>query len=322
MMHSAVINEDNKNSFDLLQTDPVITVLAVEDDQIAMAFLEAQIGALGHSIIRATNGREALDILENKDSHVDVVLMDRLMPEMDGIETLKHMQNNLKLRHIPVIMVSAADSTHEIKEGLDAGVFYYLTKPVSEDMLSSVLSAAIREVKQANILAEELGCHRNCFNLMQTVKFHFSTLHEARSLAAFMANCFPEPQRVLTGLGELLINAIEHGNLGVGYDRKTELIEKGIWENEIQRLQKQPKHHGKIAEATIAHKDGGVYVVIQDQGDGFEWKKYMRIDPARAGHSHGRGIAQARSMSFDKLTYNPKGNQVVAFVNSDKRLQW
>ena len=121
-------------------------------------------------------------------------------------------------------------------------------------MLRSVLSAAVREAQQTKTLAEELGKHRASFDLIQTCKFTFRTLAEAESLAAFMANCFPEPERVLPGLGELLVNAIEHGNLGIGYEKKTELVELGIWRSEIERMQNLPENIMKYAFATIAHK--------------------------------------------------------------------
>ena len=83
-----------------------------------------------------------------------------------------------------------------------------------------------------------------------------------------------------------------------------------------------PEHSEKIAVATIAHKPDGTYVVIEDEGQGFDWTKYMKIDPARAGDNHGRGIAQANTTSFDKLTYNDKGNKAVAFVGKEKQLEW
>ena len=221
-----------------------------------------------------------------------------------------------------MIMVTGADTVDDMKEGLDAGVFYYLTKPVNEYMLRSVLSAAVREAQQKKTLAEELSHHRTSFHLIKTAKFKFQTLEEARSLCAFIANCFPEPERVLSGLGELLINAIEHGILDIGYDRKTTLIDRGTWESEIIRMQNLPENKGKFCNATILHKDEGTYVVIEDPGHGFEWKKFINIDPARAGDNHGRGIAQAKTMSFDKLTFNEKGNQVVAFVGLNKQLDW
>ncbi len=321
MENAEKVYDDNIN-YSLLDREDPISVLAVEDDPLSMSFLESQITELGHSIIPATNGQEALNALDLHRQNIDVVLMDREMPVMDGLTAVKRMKASPQLRNIPVIMVTGADSTQEMQEGLDAGVFYYLTKPVDESMLRSVLSAAVREAQQARTLAEELGKHRTSFNLIDTCKFKYRTLADAESLSAFIANCFPEPERVLPGLAELLINAIEHGNLGLGYERKTALIESGTWRGEIERMLNLPQHEDKYAFATIAHKDGGTYVVIEDQGSGFEWREYMKIDPARAGDNHGRGIAQANTVSFDKLSYNDTGNKAVAFVGTDKHLEW
>lgn len=313
---------DHTVDYSLLEKEKPINVLAVEDDMLAMEFLKAQIVGLGHNIFTASDGREALEMLAAKKDIINVVVMDRRMPGVDGLTAVKNMKDNPALRNIPVIMVTGADSRDEMKEGLDAGVFYYLTKPVEEDVLRSVLSAAVREVQQAKTLAEELGKHRTSFNLIDTAKFNFQTLAEAKSLAAFIANCFPDAERVISGLGEILINAVEHGNLGIGYERKTELVEQGTWSSEIDRMQKQPENAHKFARATVAHKPDGTYVVIEDEGEGFAWRKYMQIDPARSGDNHGRGIAQANSMSFDKLTYNEKGNQAIAFVGKNKQLEW
>lgn len=313
---------DHKIEYSLLDRDDIINVLAVEDDALSMSFLEAQIRELGHEMLFAKNGQEALALLETHHAGIDVVLMDREMPIMDGLTAVKRMKNNPVLRNIPVVMVTGADSIDEMKQGLDAGVFYYLTKPVGEDMLRSVLSAAVREAKQTKTLALELGKHKTSFHLIETAKFKFQTLAQAESLAAFIANCFPDPQRALPGLGELLINAVEHGNLGIGYERKTQLVQDGTWRAEVNRLQSLPQHAHKFAAATIAHKHDGTYVIVDDQGDGFDWKKFMQIDPARAGDNHGRGIAQANIMSFDRLTYNEAGNQAVAFSGQKTQLEW
>jgi CheY-like chemotaxis protein len=307
---------------ELLQKERPINILAVEDDPFSMNFLKAQITELGHHIIMAADGSKALDILRSQAADIDVVLMDREMPVMDGLTTVRHMKQDNNLRNIPVVMVTSADTMKEMQEGLEAGVFYYLTKPVKEEMLRSVLSAALREAQQSKTLREELGKHKSSFRLIETCRFQFRTLDEAESLSAFMANCFADPVRVLPGLGELLINAVEHGNLGIGYEKKSELVNDGTWRAEVERMEKFPEFQNKMAEATISHKPDGTYVVITDQGTGFDWKRFMQIDPARAGDNHGRGIAQARAVSFDKLVYNEKGNQVVGFVGNERRLQW
>jgi two-component system, cell cycle response regulator len=293
-----------------------INVLAVEDNRIAMGFLEAQIKALHHAMIPARDGNEALAILAQCKDSIDVVLMDREMPVMDGLTAVRRMKENPELRNIPVIMVTGADTVQEMQEGLDAGVFYYLTKPVQVEMLRTVMGAAVREARQWRTLARELGKNRTSFTLIENCKLNFRTLSEAESLAAFIANCFPDRGRVLMGIGELLINAVEHGILGIEYDEKTHLISSNTWLTEIEQRQQLPEYIEKAATATIVRNSEGTYVTIDDFGKGFDWKNYLQMDPARTSDNHGRGIAQARIISFDTLTYNDIGNQVTAFVSN------
>lgn len=299
-----------------------VSVLVVDDDTLSREFLRAHIEQLGHRAIQAENGAQALHLLTAGQEPVDVVLMDREMPVMDGLSAVRRMKQEPALRMIPIVMVTALKSPEKTREGLDAGVFYYLAKPVEENVFRSVLQAAIRESRQARNLAEELARHRASFAMIETCKFTYRTLEEAESLAAFIANCFPDPERALWGLSELMINAIEHGNLGLGYEKKTSLVAGGKWLDEIARMQQLPEHREKKVTATVAHKEGGVYVVIEDEGAGFDWKRFLQIDPARAGDNHGRGIAQANAMSFDKLTYNDKGNKAVGFVSYATQLKW
>jgi len=312
----------NDGNFLIDQIDQKVNILAVEDDFLTMKFLKKHIAELGHCVLAAEDGRQALSVLEENKEIIDVVLMDREMPVMDGLEAVKRIKEHPSLRRIPVIMVTSADTVQEMDEGLTAGVFYYLTKPVDPSVLHSVLLAALREARQNKILTSELGKHKTSFQLADTCKFYFSTLAETENLATFTSNFFPDPERVIQGLGELMINAIEHGNLGLGYERKTELVQNQTWRAEIERLQNLQEHSQKRASITIARKNDGVYVIIEDQGDGFEWKKFIDIDPTRAGDNHGRGIAQARIISFDKLNYNDAGNKVIAFVHHGEKMEW
>lgn len=297
-------------------------ILAVEDDRLELMFLEEQIKTLGHEIVKASNGEEALEVLKAKGRSVDVILMDRLMPVMDGLTAVRMVKKNPVWHHIPIIMVTGADSAEDIREGLDAGVFYYLTKPVDENVFRSVLSAAIRDARYNNVLNEELKKHHCSFNMIQTCKFTFSTLQQAESLALFVSNCFPQPERVLPGIAELLVNAHEHGNLDVGFEAKSKLLDNGTWQAEIERRERLPENKAKQVEVVVTRKDDGVALVITDMGRGFDWKKYMMIDPARSTNAHGRGIAQANAVSFDKLAFNEAGNQVVAFARYNTKPLW
>ncbi len=306
----------------LRRDERILTILVVEDDRIERMFMEEQIKDLGHVMTAAENGEQALQKLRDAANPIDIILMDKMMPVMDGLTAVRRIKEDADLRKIPIVMITGAATARDIQEGIDAGVFYYLTKPVNEDVLKSVLSAATREANRMRALNEELGRHKSSFNLINTCKFHFRTLDEAESLAAFMAHCFPDPQRVLPGLAELMLNAVEHGICEIGYERKSDLIDSGTLRAEVQRRQSLPEYKDRFAEAVITHKDNGIYAVIADPGAGFQWRQYMTIEPSRARDNHGRGIAQANALSFDKLTYNESGNQAIAFVGKTPPLQW
>jgi two-component system cell cycle response regulator len=302
------------------------TILAVDDDRTTLMMLEAQLRQHGHHVITASGGEEALKLAQLHAASLDAIVLDRLMPGIDGLTVVRQLKQDAQLRWIPVVMQTGSDSPEQVREGIDAGVFYYLTKPVQEGMLRSVVAAALRERMQSRVLTDQQSRDKLAFGLIETARLHCRTLEEAESLAVFLAYSFPDPSRVVTGLAELLVNAIEHGNLGVGYTEKTRLLGEGSWRSEInRRLQLAPYQQRKV-EVLLQLKPEAVYVQITDEGEGFDWKDYLVIDPSRAMDNHGRGIAQANSQSFDALRYNVRGNQAVAVVYRDKQhtqaLEW
>lgn len=302
------------------------TILVVDDDRTMVRLLEAQLTRAGYDVIASNSGEEALKLVQLHAAQLDAMLLDRLMPGMDGLSVVRHLKQDAAYRHIPIIMVTGSDSAEAIREGIDAGVFYYLTKPVQESVLQSVLAAALRERAQHRSFSQQQLRQHKGFTLVDTARFKYRTLEDAESLAIFLANSFPDPQRTVNGLAELLTNAVEHGNLQVGYELKSALIENGSWRSELVRRADLPQHQHKHVEVLLQIKPDGVYVQITDQGEGFDWKSYLSIDPSRTQDNHGRGIAQARAQSFDQLKYNAKGNQVLAVVyrGSEKTqtLEW
>lgn len=150
---------------------------------------------------------------------------------------------------------------------------------------------------------------------IETCRLRYHTLTEIEELSHFLAQFFPNPRRVLLGISELLVNAVEHGTLGIGYETKTRLLEQGVWHEEVNNRLNLIENREKFIIVTVARQKDGTSLTIEDQGDGFDWKPYLQINAARAGDFHGRGIALARATCFDKLRYNKKGNKAIGFVS-------
>jgi len=113
------------------------TILIAEDDKITMLIYKKIISYLGHDIIACQNGKEAVDALKNR--NVDLVILDYMMPEMDGLEACAEIRKLPNGISIPVIIVSANDSQDEILNCLNAGANDYLIKPIKEPILIAKL---------------------------------------------------------------------------------------------------------------------------------------------------------------------------------------
>ncbi len=288
------------------------TILVVDDSSIALYLLESILTTKGYKVVTASNGVEAMAVLEKEAEQIDTILLDRMMPEMDGMEVTRRVLANPELKYIPIVMLTSADRPEEVSEGIKAGVFYYLTKPIEGKTVLSIVSASVKEMQQRKALRVEMRKHRLSFGLIDVIKTTCSTLNEAESLSSFLANCFPDPERALTGISELLFNAIEHGNLGITYDDKTELMNNNRWRDEVERRQLLPEYSEKKVTIVFEKKDDACYLQITDQGKGFEWKRFLQVDLSRASHNHGKGVAMANIIAFDNLQYNEVGNQVTA----------
>lgn len=292
----------------------VSSVLVVDDEPISREMLVDNLRAEGYRVVEAATGEEAWQLIDARPDGFDAILLDRMMPDMDGIEVLRRVKLRPEMRAIPVIMQTGMAGDADVLAGLKAGAYYYLTKPFSADTLLAIVAAATRDYRGHRQLVEEVRLQGKTFSCLIEARFRFRTPDEARNLAALAANAAPDPGRVVLGLSELMLNAIEHGNLGIGYQQKTALIESGLLYPQIDYLLTLPQHARKTAELHIERQAGQVIYVIRDQGSGFDWRSYLEMSPERAFDTHGRGIAMSRMISFDLLDYRGTGNEVRAVV--------
>lgn len=286
-------------------------ILIVDDEINNIKLLTGDLEDDGYSnFLSARDGLEALKILETEKDNIDLVLLDRMMPKMDGMEVMRHLKSNPEISHIPVIMQTAAAAKEQMLEGIAAGVYYYLTKPYDEETMLAIVRAALRDHSAFQSLRNNIQQFKEKAHLLKNGLFIIKTLDDAAYLGTFLSGFFPEPKRAITGLSELMINAVEHGNLNISYEEKGRLLIDGIWREEVERRQLLQENKDKYVEVYYSREPDCIEVKIKDQGEGFEWKEYLDITPDRATHYHGRGIAMARLMSFDTLDYHGKGNEV------------
>ncbi len=118
------------------------TILVVDDEELNLKLMEAFLSPQGYQIISARNGKEALRIV--KTSPPDLVLLDILMPEMDGLEVCKRIKSNPRTAVIPVIMVTALGEHRDVLKGIEAGADDFLTKPVDKEELMLRVRNALR----------------------------------------------------------------------------------------------------------------------------------------------------------------------------------
>lgn len=104
-------------------------VLVVDDDPYILMSLEFLMKKNGYGVMVARNGTEALEIVDRQMPHI--VLLDIMMPDVDGYEICKHIKKSAKLKHTKVVFMSAKTKEADIQKGYDLGAALYITKPFS-----------------------------------------------------------------------------------------------------------------------------------------------------------------------------------------------
>ena len=287
-------------------------ILVVDDEPLNLEIIAEYLDDPTYVLTNAHDGEDAWTKLRDAQTPIDLILLDRMMPRLNGIGFLQRIKAEERYRDVPVIMQTAADSPTQVREGMAAGAYYYLTKPYEAKVLLGIVRAALAEVADRRKSARDAAQSRFELAAGDSVEFEFRTLDEAHELAGRLAALCAEPAAVAMGLTELLVNAVEHGNLGITYAEKKALRLADGWEAEVARRLADPAWGSRHARLRVERGDGDVAFRVEDQGMGFDWALYLAFDPERAFDPNGRGIAMARQAAFNTLEYSGRGNVVRA----------
>lgn len=291
-------------------------LLIVDDDEFIRSITQEVLEEAGYSVEVAEDGLAAWEKIDGDPSRFDLLLLDKQMPRLDGIALLKRIKSDGRFKELPVVMLTGNTQQQDIVEGLAEGAYYYLTKPSAVDVLKRVIKNALDEFRNKRELRQMLGHQTSNLRLLRRAEFGFRTLQEAKDLALLLADASLDPGRTVNGYSELLINAVEHGNLGITYAEKSQLLSDGRWAEEVESRLQRPPYSERLVNVLMEKTASACIVTIADQGSGFDWQNYVDFSPERAFDLHGRGIAMSRVMSFDELKYLGSGNTVVITVRT------
>ena len=283
-------------------------ILIVDDEMtnrmILASFME------GCDVTECESGLDALKKIEENPDGYGVVVTDKRMPGMDGIELASKVMSDKKTSDMEFIMLTGDFSKNEITRGIGNGIYYYLKKPFDEEVLMTFVRSAIDENARKKMFRQNLINAKSSAALLKREHYVVFSPLEAQELSVHLGCVFTDPVTAAMGLYELMLNAIEHGNLKIGRAKKAELLMANDWEREVDRRLTSPENAGKAVSIIFEDLPERFEITITDEGEGFDWQKYLILDPERALEVNGRGIARVISHKFGEIQYRGAGNKV------------
>lgn len=273
---------------------------------------------MGYCVQKTTDHAIATEIIDTDPSKYYGIFL-KVGQEEDRFKTFEMLKNKANCHNFPVFLTKKDFSTLDIKQSIQK----------LEENESVVLFDNVEHLQAKKELNEKIeehikkrkSMHMSFTSLNGTLEYgqyRIQSIEQAQLLARQLASQCPKTDVVVIGLSELLINAIEHGNLNIDYEKKSQLHVEGKWYEEVQRLLRTPAHRHKYVLVNFTKEDGVIKIIITDQGNGFNWRDFEKVDPLKMLDSHGRGIIIARALSFETMTYNEKGNEVTCTILTEK----
>jgi len=295
---------------------PVERVLIVEDDVISLEIISQLLTNCGYLYETATDGEQALEkILAKPADYYSVILSDIEMPKMSGMDLLKKVKAIPAFADIPFVLETSHTQTDVIRECIQNGAYYYLTKPLVANLVCEILHAAIEDRNNQNSITSELDKYRTGISLLESGRFRLKTPAEAKILAATLCHLSKEPVKTSMGIYELVQNAIEHGNLGINYQEKGRLIKQRKLLREINQRLQSPLYQERYVTVEFKVKNHDKILVISDMGEGFDFEEYLECKPERLFDEHGRGITLSMLSGFQQIVYSNQGKTVTCLLH-------
>lgn len=252
---------------------------------------------------------ESINIIVNDPDFYDLIIITTQVKDSEKIKFIHSVQSCSDLKYLTIIVEVNDLGTEELDEYIKAGARYCFNMNDPKFALL-IIGRSLIEANQFKTIPHDINLMKN----IDKAIFTFKTLDEAKAIGNFIANACPNPKLAIMGIIELLVNAVEHGNLAISYDEKSKIFQRNIWEDYINKKLSLPENSNKHVTIEYKKTDKEISLRIEDQGNGFDWKKFKCLNRDRILDNHGRGIFLASSLAFNALEYEGKGNIVNAII--------
>lgn len=163
--------------------------MAVDDEEMNLELLESLMVPLGYEIEKARNGREALEKISKREP--DIILLDVMMPGMDGYEVCRILKEDEKTRHIPVVMITALNQIENKVTGIETGADDYLSKPFN----ISELIARVKSLLKVKTLNEKVKRYQDTIQSLFELTSFSEEFSDIGSILNELAKKTSEPKR-------------------------------------------------------------------------------------------------------------------------------
>lgn len=286
------------------------TILAVDDNRAICEVIRSLFEESPFHVEALSSAADARAFLTTRSGDVAAMILDWEMPGESGLEFLKYVKSQPAFKLLPVLMLTGRTDPADVDAGIRAGALYYVTKPFDPRALKKLIEVALHDFDTVRVKEHIIWPRSLC----KEAAFEFRTIEEAGKIAAFLAIHCPDPDSARLGLHEILINAVEHGNLAITHEQKSLLMKEGSLDAEIKKRLSDERYATRRASVRMRVEADAVTFTVSDRGEGFDFSKYLSLSAERAFQQHGRGIAIARNLCFDSMEYLAPGNEVKAVV--------
>jgi YesN/AraC family two-component response regulator len=285
------------------------SILIVDDEKPVREVLKIALSDRGYRVWEAENGVQGLRLFES--NQPDIVLTDVMMPHLDGLEftrKIKEVEEEADL-----IVMTGYGSEELVIEALRSGASNYLKKPIAfEDLFRIIDKIIIKRQyrKRFEVSRDVVFFEQKHLVLSNDISKVWGSVNQILfNLQQNLNGRTVEGLRI--GLYEILVNSIEHGNLGISSEDKSESILNNSYAQLLQTRMDESERLGKKVFVNCTYTRDKISVEIRDQGDGFDYHSLPDMtDPNAIMSVNGRGIFLA-SLYFDSLTFREPGNCVV-----------